>query len=154
MVVAVLFSSALGLFGQAAEPLRVATFDVDATPPVGYMMAYDPVVRLDAMTLRCRGVVLLGQAEPIVLCAVDWLGIANEAHDVFRERLAKAAGTTPERVAVHALHQHDAPRCNFSAEALLEQHGISRLCPYLEMLFVSIAGRRHGRVIATPQEAD
>ena len=67
MALAVLFSSALGMFGAAAEPLRVATFDVDATPPVGYMMAYDPVVRLDAMTLRCRGVVLLGQAEPIVL---------------------------------------------------------------------------------------
>ena len=113
MALAVLFSSALGVFGAAAEPLRVATFDVDATPPVGYMMAYDPVVRLDAMTLRCRGVVLLGQAEPIVLCAVDWIGIANEAHDAFRERLAKAAGTTPDRVAVHTLHQHDAPLCDF-----------------------------------------
>ena len=121
LALAVLFSSALGVFGAAAEPLRVATFDVDATPPVGYMMAYDPVVRLDAMTLRCRGVVLLGQAEPIVLCAVDWIGIANEAHDAFRERLAKAAGTTPDRVAVHTLHQHDAPLCDFLAERLLKE---------------------------------
>ncbi len=121
LVLAVLFSSALGVFGAAAEPLRVATFDVDVTPPVGYMMAYDPVVRLDAMTLRCRGVVLLGQAEPIVLCAVDWIGIANEAHDAFRERLAKAAGTTPDRVAVRTLHQHDAPLCDFLAERLLKE---------------------------------
>ncbi len=121
LLLAVLFSSVLGVFGVAAEPLRVATFDVDATPPVGYMMAYDPVVRLDAMTLRCRGVVLLGQAEPIVLCAVDWIGIANEAHDAFRERLAKAAGTTPDRVAVHTLHQHDAPLCDFLAERLLKE---------------------------------
>ena len=121
LVLAVLFSSALGVFGAAAEPLRVATFDIDATPPVGYMMAYDPVVRLDAMTLRCRGVVLLGHAEPIVLCAVDWIGIANEAHDAFRERLAKAAGTTPDRVAVHTLHQHDAPLCDFLAERLLKE---------------------------------
>jgi len=118
---AVLFSGALGVFGAADKSLRVATFDVDATPPLGYMMAYDPVVRVDAMTLRCRGVVLLGQAKPIVLCAVDWLGIANEAHDVFRERLAKAAGTTPERVAVHTLHQHDAPTCDFLAERLLKE---------------------------------
>jgi len=118
---AVLFSGALGVFGAANKSLRVATFDVDATPPLGYMMAYDPVVRVDAMTLRCRGVVLLGQAKPIVLCAVDWLGIANEAHDVFRERLAKAAGTTPERVAVHTLHQHDAPTCDFLAERLLKE---------------------------------
>ena len=121
LALAVLFSSALGVCGAAAEPLRVATFDVDATPPVGYMMAYDPVVRLDAMTLRCRGVVLLGQAEPIVLCAVDWIGIANEAHDAFRERLAKAAGTTPDRVAVDTLHQHDAPLCDFLAERLLKE---------------------------------
>ena len=118
---AVLFSGSFGLFGATNQSLRVATFDVDATPPLGYMMAYDPVIRVDAMTLRCRGVVLLGQAKPIVLCAVDWLGIANEAHDVFREHLAKAAGTTPERVAVHTLHQHDAPVCDFLAERLLKE---------------------------------
>lgn len=118
---AILFSGSLGVFGVANQPLRVATFDIDATPPLGNMMAYDPVVRLDAMTLRCRGVVLLGQAEPIVLCAVDWLGIANEAHDEFRASLAKAAGTTPERVAVHTLHQHDAPTCDFTAERLLKE---------------------------------
>ena len=118
---AVLFSGAFGVFGATNQSLRVATFDVDATPPLGYMMAYDPVIRVDAMTLRCRGVVLLGQAKPIVLCAVDWLGIANEAHDVFREHLAKAAGTTPERVAVHTLHQHDAPVCDFLAERLLKE---------------------------------
>ena len=120
--VAVLIFWVAGHASAADEAkLRVATFDIDATPPLGYMMAYDPVVRLDAMTLRCRGVVLLGQAEPIVLCAVDWLGIANEAHDVFRERLAKAAGTTPGRVAVHSLHQHDAPTCDFTAERLLKE---------------------------------
>ncbi len=124
-----LFSGAMGVSGAEIVPLRVATFDVDATPPLGYMMAYDPVVRLDAMTLRCRGVVLLGQAEPIVLCAVDWIGIANEAHDAFRERLAKAAGTTPDRVAVHTLHQHDAPLVDFTAERLLKEAKAKHLGP-------------------------
>ena len=127
LALVVLFSGAMGVFGAAAEPLRLATFDVDATPPLGYMMAYDPVVRVDAMTLRCRGVVLLGQAEPIVLCSVDWLGIANEAHDAFRERLAKAVGTTSERVAVHTLHQHDAPACDFLAERLLKEANAKHL---------------------------
>src|SRR5262247_1297716 len=89
--------------------IKVATFDVDATPPVGSAMAYDPVKRLDELTLRCRGVVIIGAGKPIVLCAVDWIGIANEGHDLFREKLAGAAGTTPDRVAVHTLHQHDAP---------------------------------------------
>src|SRR5882724_6504285 len=70
--------------------LRLAVFDVDATPPVGFMMAYDPVVRQDDLPLRCRGVVLLGAGEPIVLCAMDWIGLANEAHDAFRSALAGA----------------------------------------------------------------
>lgn len=107
-----------------AGAVRVATFDVDATPPLGSAMAYDPVRRLDEMTLRCRGVVLLGDDAPIVLCAVDWIGIANEGNDAFRQALAEAAGTTPERVAVHTLHQHDAPGCDFTAERLLKSLGI------------------------------
>src|SRR5438034_1014527 len=63
--------------------LRVATFDVDATPPVGSMLAYDPVTNHWELGLRARGIVLLGAGEPIVLCAVDWIGIANEGHDAF-----------------------------------------------------------------------
>jgi hypothetical protein len=41
--------------------------------------------------------------------------------------LAEAAGTTPERVAVHTLHQHDAPSCDFSAEQLLLGAGATDL---------------------------
>jgi len=104
--------------------IKVATFDVDATPPLGSAMAYDPVKRLDELTLRCRGIVIIGAGKPIVLCAVDWIGIANEGHDLFRERLAHAAGTTPERVAVHTLHQHDAPGCDLTAEQLIRDLGL------------------------------
>jgi len=105
----------------AAEPLHLATFDVDATPALGSAMAYDPVKRLDEMTLRCRGIVLIGAEQPIVLCAADWIGIANEGHDAFRAALAEAAGTVPARVAVHALHQHDAPGCDFTAEKIIKE---------------------------------
>lgn len=107
--------------------LRLATFDVDATPPVGSHLAYDPCRRLDELGLRCRGIVLLGAGEPIVLCAVDWIGIGNEGHDAFRAGLARAAGTVPERVAVHTVHQHDAPSCDFSAERLLKEAGATNL---------------------------
>ena len=100
--------------------LLLAVFDVDATPPIGSMMAYDPVTNKWDLGLRARGVVLLGADKPIVLCAIDWIGIANEAHETFCARLAEAAGTTPERVAVHTLHQHDAPDCDFSAERILK----------------------------------
>lgn len=115
---------------QQPAPLRIATFDVDATPPVGFPMAYDRVRRVEELGLRCRGIVLLGADQPIVLCAVDWIGIGNEGHDVFRDAIAKAAGTTRQRVAVHTLHQHDAPRCDFSAERLLHEAGVSDVGAY------------------------
>src|SRR5438105_12934208 len=105
--------------------LSLAVFDVDATPPIGSMMAYDPVTNKWDLGLRARGIVLLGTDQTIVLCAIDWIGIANEAHDAFREGLALAAGTTPDRVAVHTLHQHDAPDCDFSAEQILKEAGLA-----------------------------
>ena len=65
------------LLTNSAQPatadvgLKVATFDVDATPPNGTAMAYDIVKRQGELPLRCRGIVLLGAEQPIVLCAVD-----------------------------------------------------------------------------------
>lgn len=106
---------------------RLAVFDIDATPPVGSRMAYDPVTNKWELGLRARGVVLLDAGKPIVLCAIDWIGLANGAHDAFREGLARAAGTTPDRVAVHALHQHDAPLADFSAEKILRDAGLEPL---------------------------
>lgn len=106
-----------------ADDLRLAVFDADLTPPVGSMMAYDPVVRLGELSLRGRGVVLLGAGRPIVLCALDWIGLYNGAHDLFREELARAAETDPDRVAVHCVHQHDAPRMDTDAERLLRDAG-------------------------------
>ena len=45
--VAVLIFWVAGHASAADEAkLRVATFDIDATPPLGYMMAYDPVIRV------------------------------------------------------------------------------------------------------------
>lgn len=108
---------------SAAEPLRVGVFAVDASPPVGSPLAYDPTKGVQT-PLACKGIVLVGAEKPIVICALDWIGISNGGQDVFRERLAKAAGTEPARVAVHVLHQHDAPRCDFAAEELLNHHGV------------------------------
>src|SRR5436305_5947400 len=108
---------------NAGSTLRLATFDIDATPPIGSHMAYDPVTNKWDLGLRARGIVLLGAGEPIVLCAVDWIGIANESHDAFCTALAAAAGTETHRVAVHTLHQHDAPDSDFSAERILKETG-------------------------------
>jgi hypothetical protein len=112
---------------DAKQPLTISTFDLDVTPPIGTMMAYDPVKRVEELGLRCRGIVITGAEAPVAVCAFDWIGIANEGHDAFRAAIARGAGTTPERVAVHCLHQHDAPRCDFSAEQLLHHAGVTDL---------------------------
>ncbi len=103
--------------------LRIGVFETDASPPIGSPLAYNPTVGVQ-MPLSCRGIVILGSGDPIVLAAVDWIGISNGGQTVFREQLASAAGTHPDRVCVHVLHQHDAPRCDFTAAALLEDAGL------------------------------
>ena len=105
-----------------AGSLQVATFEVDATPPVGSPLAYDPMTGVGS-ALSCRGLVLLGAGDPIVLGAIDWIGLSNDGHLEFRKALARGAKTRVERVAMHSLHQHDAPRCDFSADGLLAKHG-------------------------------
>ena len=123
-ILPVLFAT-VTLAQDSQQSLAIATFDLDASPPVGSPLAYDPTIAIEE-SLRCRGVVILGSGQPIVLCAVDWIGISNDAWLTFKEKLAEAAGTTPDRVAVHALHQHDAPRCDFASDQLLIQHGVKQ----------------------------
>lgn len=108
--------------------LRITTFDVDATPPVGSRLTYDPMINSWDLGLRAKGIILLGAGKPIVMCAVDWIGIANDSQDAFKSAIAKAAGTVPERVEIHTLHQHDAPECDFGAERLLKDAGLDPIC--------------------------
>ncbi|EPR71664.1 putative protein-signal peptide and transmembrane prediction [Cyclobacterium qasimii M12-11B] len=106
------------------EGLRLSTFDIDVTPPVGDPLAYDISINTWDLGLRAKGVVLQGAGLPIVLCAVDWLAIGNEGMDDFKRALAAAVGSIPERIAVNAIHQHDAPRFDAGAEQILIEAGL------------------------------
>jgi hypothetical protein len=102
--------------------LHLATFTADVTPPLGHPLCggwIEPVRGVDD-PLEAVGVVLLGSAAPVVLCAVDWCGIRNDANLAWRQALAKAAHTTPERVAVQCIHAHNAPFADTEAEKLIE----------------------------------
>lgn len=110
-----------------AADLRVATFQADVTPPLGTPLCFglvQPGARVDD-PLTARGIVIAGAGKPIVLVAVDWLGISNESHDRWRQALATAAGTSVDRVSVHVLHQHDAPGHDDAAAGLLREHGMT-----------------------------
>src|SRR3954464_6987731 len=98
--------AALPIFA-AESSLRLATFRAEVTPPIGAPLCGGLVKPVIAITdpLLALGVVILGAGKPIVLCAVDWCEIRGADHVRWREKLASAAGTRPERVAVQSLHQ-------------------------------------------------
>ena len=115
--------------GKAVEKsLQLATFQVDVTPPLGSPLCNGNVKPVMEITtpLTARGIVLIGAGKPIVLCAFDWVGIGNGSYDQFRGALAKGVGTTADRVALHTLHQHDAPGSDFISEKLLAEQGLSK----------------------------
>jgi len=103
------------------EPLRLATFRADVTPLVGAPLCGGLVKPVAGVSepLLALGVVILSDAKPVVLCAVDWCEIRAGDHVHWREVLAQAAGTTPERVAVQSLHQHNAPIADAASHRLL-----------------------------------
>jgi hypothetical protein len=103
--------------------VKIGVFKVNVTPPIGSPVAY-AMTRAIEDSLTAKGIVLISDDNPVVLCAVDWIGIANEGQDAWRESLAKAAGTTIDRVSVHAVHQHDGCRCDFTTESILNEYGL------------------------------
>lgn len=124
-------ASAAGLLASpsfASSPsgnLHLATFRYDVTPPLGHSLCggwIKPVVGIDD-PLEAIGYVLLGAGKPIVVCVVDWTGLLNSAHREWRRALAEAAGTTLERVALHCVHQHNAPFACLDAEEIVQQQG-------------------------------
>ena len=109
-----------------APAFRLATFEADVTVPPGHgMMGGAWLSKSVADPLEARGLVLLGSAAPVVFVAVDWCEIRNDALDRWKEVLAAAAGTLPERVMVVAIHQHDAPVADLGAENILRSRGLA-----------------------------
>ncbi len=118
------FLSVSVLAQAVKENLKLATFDIDATPPVGSQLTYDPMLNNWDLGLRAKGIIILGAGQPIVMCSVDWIGISNESQDEFKRVMALSAGTIPSRVVVHTIHQHDAPTSDLGAEAIMKSAGV------------------------------
>ncbi|MEP7109709.1 MAG: hypothetical protein ABI760_17065 [Ferruginibacter sp.] len=118
----ILFCS--NLCAQPASHLRVGVFEADVTPAIGSPVAY-AITRSIRDPLSARGLVLfIDDQKPVVLCAVDWIGISNEAQDEWIKKLAEAARTSIDRVSVHVLHQHDGVIGDFTMERIMKEYGI------------------------------
>src|SRR5438093_2069022 len=127
--------------GGFMPALHLATFACDVTPPAGHPLCggwIEPVRGVDD-PLYALGVILLGAGRPVVLCAVDWTALRNDAHRLWRQALADATHTVPENVAVQCIHQHNAPFADVGAQKLLEEvHGP----PSLDLKFFDDVVRR------------
>ena len=130
----------LAAHGRAAEVprpqgLRVATFSCDVTPPVGGQpLIWTTQVATIEDPLLAKGIVLDDRHARYVLCAVDWCGLCNSTHRLFRTKLADAVGTDVSRVMVHCVHQHTAPYVDGDAQRLLDQ--TSKPIRYVDLKFL------------------
>ena len=133
--------------GFAAGTFSVATFTADVTIPAGHAMIGGGNFYASSVVdpLQARGVVLLGGGAPVVFVAVDWCEIRNDAYTRWREVLAAAAGTTAERVLVSAVHQHEAPVVDLTAQRLMAAHGLDNsIC---DLTFHEEAVQRVGQAV-------
>lgn len=115
--------AAATLFPAVTKPFQLAPFAAEVTVPLGHALMGGgiPPAKTIADPLWAHGFVLLGADDPIVVASVDWCEIRNEAYTQWREALAKAAGTSPSRVLVSSVHQHEAPVADLHAERVLRE---------------------------------
>lgn len=109
--------------------ISVATFAADITPPVGHPLCAGWYPSASGITdrLSALGVILTGEEKPVVLCALDWSLLGNREHLRWRQAIAAAVGTDPDRVAVQCIHAHNAPGPDREAQDLLDKAGFKDL---------------------------
>ena len=114
-----LVATAGGAAGLAAQGVRAATFRCDATPFKGEPLIWTKPLETVLDPLWAKGVVLEHGRRRLVLCAMDWCGLAGAAFRQFQRALASAAGAKPPDVILHTVHQHAAPYVDGDAYRLL-----------------------------------
>lgn len=119
----------LSVGAWAAPPktgFRIARFSADVTPPLGHPLLAG--LRTPARSIRdplfAHGLVLVGDDSPVVIVAVDWCEIRNEAYTAWRTAIAEAAETTPHRVLLSSVHQHDAPLGDNNAQRIVSSRDL------------------------------
>jgi hypothetical protein len=107
---------------------------------------------LEAIGIIIRGGTL---ARPVVLLALDWCELRNEAYDRWREVIAAAAGTDLQHVMLSTIHQHDAPIADIKAQRLLEENRCAGAICHLKFheLMVQRVARAVRASLKTPPRA-
>jgi len=109
---------------QKGRSVLVTTFRADVTPPLGSMVFGS--VRAERLRdpLSVRGVVLQSDTDRYALVAIDWCEVRNASFHLWRSAIAEAIGTSPSKILMSCVHQHDAPRSDRGAQARLDEVGL------------------------------
>jgi len=99
----------LGLGVSFAENLKIVTFQVDVTPPIGDPLAYVPNEKVDT-PIYVSGVVLDDGKTRAVWVSCDYIYICGKSYVTWTKVIAQQAGTITENVFLHSVHQHDSIR--------------------------------------------
>ncbi|MDW8224014.1 MAG: hypothetical protein RMJ82_13810 [Gemmatales bacterium] len=124
-----------GNSSEGAGHWQVSVFEADITIPPGHACMGGGIAEAKTAVdpLWAKGFVLArktaeGQSDPhwppVVVLALDWCQLNNEAYDHCRAVVAQAVGTMPRRVLLATVHQHDAPIFDLHAQKLLDTYGL------------------------------
>jgi hypothetical protein len=106
------------------DGFRIATFQCDVSPPLdGHPLIWVLKAKTLETPLLARGVILENGRNRYLLCAVDWCGLCNSSYELFRQKLANAAGAPLSNVAVQCVHPHTAPYTDGDAQKILDKVG-------------------------------
>jgi hypothetical protein len=111
----------VGCTSPAKDPatgLKIALFASDVTPPLGHPLIKGTADEiLQPMVLK--GIVLDDGHTRLVIGAMDWCVLQGAGYDMFRNKMAAAAGVPVTQVSVHMTHTHSAVDADARAEQLL-----------------------------------
>ena len=86
--------------------MEIMKLRMDVTPPIGAKMTYGSNQKIDT-PIYIRAVVIDDQDSRAVILSCDYTLVWGDTWLDWREAVAKAANTSPERVFLHCVHQHD-----------------------------------------------
>jgi len=110
VAIGVLAFSLSGLLkAETPAVLKIVTFKVDVTPPIGDPLAYDPNDKVDT-PIYVSGIVLDDGTTRAVWVSCDYIYICGESYVTWTEVIARQAGTARDNVFLHSVHQHDSIR--------------------------------------------
>lgn len=130
-------------------PLRMAIFASDVTPPIGHPLCGGWTKPLEEVVqpLVLKGILLDDGRTRCVIAAMDWCVLRGAAYDLFRNKMALAAGVPVTQVAIQTTHTHSAPIGDARAEQIIAASG--KPLKHLDLDWLANVADEAGRAVGT-----